>query len=60
MSLYCSNRMCFFLRLARAGLLPLARMIEATGDDADDEDDETVWTSPATRGRHLHHLHHPA
>ena len=29
--------MCFFLRLARAGLLPLARMIEATGDDADDD-----------------------
>jgi len=23
--------------LARAGLLPLARMIEATGDDADDD-----------------------
>ena len=39
MSLYCSNWMCFFLRLARAGLLPLARMIEAMGDDADDEDD---------------------
>ena len=30
MSLYCSNRICFF-RLACAGLLPLARMIEAMG-----------------------------
>jgi len=38
MSLYNSNRMCFF-RLSCAGLLPLARMIEAMGDDADDEDD---------------------
>ena len=37
MSLYCSNRMCSFLRLACAGLLPLARMIEAMGDDVDDD-----------------------